>query len=69
MGIHKYGPDTSSSQLGIKSLRIGVPRADGHGFRSCIVVCCVLRVLCLTCCVICVVICVNNIRGRLYIDH
>ena len=46
MGIHKYGPDTSSSQLGIKSLRIGVPRADGHGFRSCIVVCCVLCVAC-----------------------
>ena len=22
MGIHKYGPDTSSSQLGIKSLGI-----------------------------------------------
>ena len=41
MGIHKYSPDTSSSQLGIKSLGTRVPRADGHEFRSCIVVCCV----------------------------
>ena len=39
MGIHKYGPDTSSSQLGIKSLGTRVPRADGHGSRSCIIVC------------------------------
>ena len=38
MGIHKYGLDTSSSQLGIKSLGTRVPRADGHGSRSCIVV-------------------------------
>ena len=63
MGIHKYGPDTSSSQLGIKSLGTRVPKADGHGSRSCIVV--VLRVLRLTC----FVICVNNIRGRLYMEH
>ena len=41
VGIHKYGADTSSSQLGIKSLGTLVPRADGHGSRSCIVVCCV----------------------------
>ena len=41
MGIHKYGPDTSSSQLGIKSLGTRVLRADGHGSRSCIVVRCV----------------------------
>ena len=41
MGIHKYGPDTSSAQLGIKSLGTRVPRADVHGCRSCIVVCCV----------------------------
>ena len=33
MGIHKYGPDTSSSQRGIKSLGTRVPRADGHGSR------------------------------------
>ena len=39
MGIHKYGTNTSSSQLGIKSLGTRVPRADGHGSRSCIVVC------------------------------
>ena len=39
MGIHKYGPDTSSFQLGIKSLGTRVPRADDHGVRSCIVVC------------------------------
>ena len=39
MGIHKYGPNTSSSQLGIKSLGTRVPRANGHGFRSCIVMC------------------------------
>ena len=41
MGIHKYGPDTSSSQLGIKSLGTRVPRANEHGSRSCIVVFCV----------------------------
>ena len=41
MGIHKYGPVTSSSKPGIKSLGTRVPRANGHGFRSCIVVCCV----------------------------
>ena len=34
MGIHKYGPDTSSSQLGIKSLGTRVPRADEYRFRS-----------------------------------
>ena len=39
MGIHKYCPNTSSSQLGIKSLGTRVPRDDGHGSRSCIVVC------------------------------
>ena len=39
MGIHKYGLDASSSQLCIKSLGTRVPRADGHGSRSCIVVC------------------------------
>ena len=41
MGIHKYGLDTSSFQLGIKSLGTQVPRVNGHGSRSCIVVCCV----------------------------
>ena len=65
MGIHKYGPDTSSSQLSIKSLGTRVLRGDGHGSRSWIVVCCVLCVLCLTCCVICV----NNIHGGLYMEH
>ena len=40
MGIPKYGLDTSSSQLGIKSPGTRVPRANGHGSRSCIVVCC-----------------------------
>ena len=34
MGIHKYIPDTSSSQLGIKSLGTRVPRADEYGSRS-----------------------------------
>ena len=34
MGIHNYGPDTNSSQLGIKSLGTRVPRADGYGSRS-----------------------------------
>ena len=34
MGIHKYGLDTSSSQLGIKSLGTRVLRADGYGSRS-----------------------------------
>ena len=41
MGIHNYGPNTRSSQLGIKSVGTRVPRTDGHGSRSCIVVCCV----------------------------
>ena len=41
VGIHKYGLNASSSQLGIKILGTRVSRADGHGFRSCIVVCCV----------------------------
>ena len=39
MGIHKYGLDTSSSHQGIKSLGTRVPKVDGHGSRSCIVVC------------------------------
>ena len=39
MGIYKYGPDTISSQLGIKSLGTRVSRVDWHGSRSCIVVC------------------------------
>ena len=34
MGIHKYGPDTRSSQLGINSLGTRVPRVDGYGSRS-----------------------------------
>ena len=34
MGIQKYGLDTISSQLGIKSLGTRVPRADGYGSRS-----------------------------------
>ena len=44
MGIHKYGPDTSLSQLGIKSLGTQVLRANGHRSRSCIVMCCVFCV-------------------------
>ena len=68
MVIHKYGPDTSSSQLGIKNLGTRVLRANGHGSRSCIVVCCVFYALSLTCCVICLVICMNNIHGRLYME-
>ena len=40
-GCYKYGLNVSSSQLGIKSLGTRVLRVDGHGFRSCIVVCCV----------------------------
>ena len=34
MGIHKYGPDTSSPQLGIKSLGTRVSRVDEYGSRS-----------------------------------
>ena len=34
MGIHKYGPDTSSSQLGIKSVSTRVPKANGYGSTS-----------------------------------
>ena len=41
MGIHNYGPDTSSSQLGIKSLGTRVPRADEYGSIACIIVFCV----------------------------
>ena len=37
MGIHKYGLDTSSSQLGIKSLGTRVLRDDWHASRACIV--------------------------------
>ena len=44
MGIHKYGPNTILSQLGIKSLGTRVPKANGHGSRSCIVACCVFYV-------------------------
>ena len=40
MVIQKYGLYASSSQLGIKSLGTQVSRANGHGSRSCIVVCC-----------------------------
>ena len=48
MGIHKYGPDTSSSQLGIKSLGARVPRADGMGLYHAFlcVTCFVLNILC-----------------------
>ena len=35
MGIHKYGPDTSSSQLDIKSLSTRIPRNVGHGLDHC----------------------------------
>ena len=44
VGIHKYGLDSSSSQLGIKSLGTRVSRVDGHQSGSCIVVCCVFCV-------------------------
>ena len=53
MGIHKYGPDTSSSQLDIKSLGTRIPKIVGHGSRSCIVVCCVLRVTCFVLSMLC----------------
>ena len=66
MGIHKYGPDTCSSHLCIKSLGKRVPRADGHGSTSCNVVCCMFWAL--TCWVICVVVCMNNIHGRLCME-
>ena len=44
MGIHKYGPDTSSSQLGIKSLRTQILRTVGHGLDHCMgcIICFVL---------------------------
>ena len=35
MGIHKYGPGTSSSQLYIKSLDTRIPRTVGHGLDHC----------------------------------
>ena len=44
MGIHKYGPNTSSSQLGIKSLGTQILRTVGHGFDHCMgcIICFVL---------------------------
>ena len=41
MGINEYGLYTILSKLGIQSLGTRVSRADRHGSRSCIVVCCV----------------------------
>ena len=35
MGIHKYGPYTILSQLGIKSLGTRIPRTVGHGLDHC----------------------------------
>ena len=35
MGIHKYGPDTSLSQLDIKSLGTRIPWNVGHGLDHC----------------------------------
>ena len=35
MGIHKYGPDTSSSQLDIKSLGTRIPKTVGHELDHC----------------------------------
>ena len=35
MGIHMYGPNTSSSQLDIKSLDTRIPRTIGHGLDHC----------------------------------
>ena len=35
MGIHRYGPDTSSSQLDIKSLGTRIPRTVGHELDHC----------------------------------
>ena len=40
MGVHKYGPDTSSSQLDIESLGTLIPRTVGHRldhFTGCII--------------------------------
>ena len=44
MGIHKYGPDASSSQLDIKSLGTRIPRTVGHELYHCMgrIICCVL---------------------------
>ena len=35
VGIHKYGPNISSSKLGIMSLGTQVPRFEGHKSRTC----------------------------------
>ena len=35
MGIHKYGLNTSSSQLDIKSLGTRIPRTVRHGLDYC----------------------------------
>ena len=40
MGIHKYGSNTSSAYLGIKSLGTQIPRTLGHGlnhYMGCII--------------------------------
>ena len=36
MGIYKYGSDTCSSQLGIKSLGTRIPRTIRHGLDHCL---------------------------------
>ena len=51
MGIHKYGPDTSSSQLSIKSLGTRVPRLMGMSLDHALlcVVCFVFNMICDMC--------------------
>ena len=51
VGIHKYGPDTSSSQLGIKSLGTRVPRNMCMGLDHALlcVTCFMLNMLCDLC--------------------
>ena len=65
MGIYKYGLDTSSSPLDIKSLGTGIPRIVGHGFDHCMgcIICFVFyHAQCL-----CVTNCVNYMHGKMHI--
>ena len=66
VGIHKYGPDTSSSQLGTKSLGTRIPKTVGRGLDHCIrcIICFVFKhAQCL-----CVTNCVKYMHDRMYME-
>ena len=67
MGIHKYGLDTSPSQLGIKILGTRIPGA--HWARILIMpsLCILMKLLRAIYFMMCVTYCVNYIHSRMYI--